>query len=506
IQLLLSFCQSSSDWFRSQTGSGLQRVSDWFRSQTGSGLVSQRVSGWFRSTESLRLVQVSDWFRSQTGSGPQRVSGWFRSTESLRLVQVYRESQRLVQVSGWFRSTESLRLVQVYRESQAGSGLRTGSGPQRVSGWFRSTESLSWFRSQAGSGLRLVQVYRESQDWFRSQAGSGPQRVSGWFRSQAGSGLQRVSEAGSGLRLVQVSGWFRSTESLRLVQVSDWFRSTESLRLVQVYRESQTGSGLQRVSGGSGLRLVQVYRELLLMKMMMKMLVLVLVLVLVFSGVSADSSHRDFHIIGCSESDGEDMYSLDGEEMWYADFKQGKGVEPQPSFVDHFSYVEGTYQGAVANQQICKQNLKIEREALKNVPLENDAPSSLIVYSRDDVELGQANKLICHVSGFYPAPVQIVWKKNEKNVTEGTSFNVPFPNKDGSFSQFSSLEFSPEQGDVYSCSVTHLTLTQAMTRFWTVEKTEPGIGPAVFCGLGLTVGLLGVAAGTFFLIKGNECS
>ncbi|TKS80466.1 hypothetical protein D9C73_014566 [Collichthys lucidus] len=39
-----------------------------------------------------------------------------------------------------------------------------------------------------------------------------------------------------------------------------------------------------------------------------------------------------------------------------------------------------------------------------------------------------------------------------------------------------------------------------------VEVKQPGVGPAVFCGLGLTVGLLGVAAGTFFLIKGNECS
>ncbi|KAI3375943.1 hypothetical protein L3Q82_016360, partial [Scortum barcoo] len=297
------------------------------------------------------------------------------------------------------------------------------------------------------------------------------------------------------LRLVQVYRESQTGSGLRLVQVYRESQSGSGLRLVQVYRESQTGSGL---------RLVQVYRELLLLKKMMKMLVLVLVLVL--SGVSADSSHRDFHIVGCSDSDGEDMYSLDGEEKWYADFKQGKGVEPQPSFIDQFNYEEGAYQSAVANVQICKQNLNTVREALKNVPPEEDAPSSLIVYSRDDVELGQANTLICHVSGFYPAPVQIFWKKNEKNVTEGTSFNVPFPNKDGSFSQFSSLEFSPEQGDVYSCSVTHLTLTQAMTRFWTVEKTEPGIGPAVFCGLGLTVGLLGVAAGTFFLIKGNECS
>ena len=38
-----------------------------------------------------------------------------------------------------------------------------------------------------------------------------------------------------------------------------------------------------------------------------------------------------------------------------------------------------------------------------------------------------------------------------------------------------------------------------------VEKDEvtTNSGPAVFCGLGLTFGLLGVAAGTFFFVKGR---
>ncbi len=39
-----------------------------------------------------------------------------------------------------------------------------------------------------------------------------------------------------------------------------------------------------------------------------------------------------------------------------------------------------------------------------------------------------------------------------------------------------------------------------------VDVAVPGVGPAVFCGVGLSLGLLGVAAGTFFLIKGNNCN
>ncbi|XP_068444483.1 RLA class II histocompatibility antigen, DP alpha-1 chain-like [Clinocottus analis] len=230
------------------------------------------------------------------------------------------------------------------------------------------------------------------------------------------------------------------------------------------------------------------------------------VMVLVLSALLCDSAevlHEDIGVVGCSDSDGEDMYGLEGEVVWFADFQQKKGVEPQPDFIDHITY-PGGYEQAVANQQICKSNLKIDRKNYKDFPLERDPPSSPMIYPRDDVEPGERNVLICHVTGFYPAPVTFSWTRNQQNVTAGTSTNVPFINKDGTFNQFSRLEFSPQLGDVYGCTVKHLDLQK--TRFWDVEKPQRSVGPAVFCGLGLTVGLLGVAAGTFFLIKGNECS
>uniref|UniRef100_A0A3B5PXX9 H-2 class II histocompatibility antigen, A-U alpha chain-like n=1 Tax=Xiphophorus maculatus TaxID=8083 RepID=A0A3B5PXX9_XIPMA len=233
--------------------------------------------------------------------------------------------------------------------------------------------------------------------------------------------------------------------------------------------------------------------------------VLVLVLVLAVTHLVL---HEDLAIVGCSDSDGEMMYALDGEELWYADFKKGKGVDPQPPFVVHTSYREGVYEQAVANQQVCRSNLKVCRSAMKDIPDENDAPSNLVIYPRDEVELGEKNILVCHVSGFYPAPVNVSWTRNGQKVTEGTSINVPFPSKDSSFTQISRLDFVPQIGDIYSCSVEHLALKEPQTRTWDVEMNNPqsGPGPAIFCGVGLTVGLLGVAVGTFFLIKGNECS
>ncbi|XP_067437098.1 RLA class II histocompatibility antigen, DP alpha-1 chain-like [Thunnus thynnus] len=241
------------------------------------------------------------------------------------------------------------------------------------------------------------------------------------------------------------------------------------------------------------------------MKMKVMKVMKVWELLLILSCVSADNQHEDIRIIGCSDSDGEDMFGMEGDEAWYADFKNQRGVDALPDFADHAEF-PGFYEGAVTNQQICKSNLKNSRVGMKDIPPELDPPSSPIIYIRDNVEMGVQNTLICHVSGFFPAPVKVYWTKNGENVTEGTSINVPFPNKDGSFRQSSRLEFIPQQGDMYSCRVTHPALTRPLTRFWDVEVKQPGLGPAVFCGLGLTVGLLGVAAGTFFLIKGNECS
>ncbi|XP_052382821.1 H-2 class II histocompatibility antigen, A-U alpha chain [Oncorhynchus keta] len=214
--------------------------------------------------------------------------------------------------------------------------------------------------------------------------------------------------------------------------------------------------------------------------------------------------HIDIHIGGCSDSDGVDMYGLDGEEMWYADFNKKEGVMPLPPFADPLTY-RGAYEVAVGNQGVCKANLATFIKAYKNPPETIDPPHSSI-YPRDDVELGVENTLICHVSGFHPAPVRVRWTRNNQNVTEGVRISTPYPNTDFTLNQFSSLSFTPEEGDIYGCTVEHKALTEPLTRIWEAELSQPSVGPAVFCGVGLTLGLLGVATGTFFLIKGNQCN
>ncbi len=75
--------------------------------------------------------------------------------------------------------------------------------------------------------------------------------------------------------------------------------------------------------------------------------------------------HEDFHLIGCSDTEKEDLYGMDGEEVWHADFIKGVGVVTLPDFSDPIGY-DGFYQAAVSQQVVCKQNLAVSIEAYKN--------------------------------------------------------------------------------------------------------------------------------------------
>uniref|UniRef100_A0A8C1JWH9 Ig-like domain-containing protein n=1 Tax=Cyprinus carpio TaxID=7962 RepID=A0A8C1JWH9_CYPCA len=215
--------------------------------------------------------------------------------------------------------------------------------------------------------------------------------------------------------------------------------------------------------------------------------------------------HEYVGIHGCSETDGEDMHGLDEEEMWHADFNQKRGVVTLPDFANPLEF-PNFYETSVIEMTGCKSDVAFLTKVFKSPPPEMDAPQTSI-YLKDDVELGVQNTLICHVTGFYPPSLSISWTKNNAHVTEGISLSQYRPRADGTFNIFSTLKFTPAEGDIYSCTVNHIALQgQPQTKTLDIDVALPSVGPAVFCGVGLTLGLLGVAAGTFLLIKGNNCN
>ncbi|KAL6456309.1 hypothetical protein MHYP_G00348520 [Metynnis hypsauchen] len=221
-------------------------------------------------------------------------------------------------------------------------------------------------------------------------------------------------------------------------------------------------------------------------------------------GTAAQIMHLDIQLSGCTESDKEFLMEHDEDEIFHADFKKQDLVNKLPEFTDPMS-LSGLYELGVSEQALCKHNLETAASAYKNPPEAVDAPQSSI-YSRDDVQLGTKNTLICHATGFFPPPVNVSWTKNNMDVTDSAMLSEFYPNEDGTYNQFSHLSFTPEEGDIYSCTVKHKGLQTPATKTWEVDVERPSVGPSVFCGVGLAAGLLGVAAGTFFLVKGNNCN
>uniref|UniRef100_A0A673KGH8 Zgc:123107 n=1 Tax=Sinocyclocheilus rhinocerous TaxID=307959 RepID=A0A673KGH8_9TELE len=145
----------------------------------------------------------------------------------------------------------------------------------------------------------------------------------------------------------------------------------------------------------------------------------------------------------------ESMTGSDGEEAWHADFNQKTGVVTLPDFADPMSF-PGFYEVSLADQEVCKQNLFWLAIVfnMNDVQLFTDPPETSI-YPRNDVQLAVENTLICHVTGFFPPPVNVSWTKNNVVVTEGVSLSQYRPRSDGTFHVFSSLKITPEERDIY---------------------------------------------------------
>uniref|UniRef100_A0A8P4KDJ9 Ig-like domain-containing protein n=1 Tax=Dicentrarchus labrax TaxID=13489 RepID=A0A8P4KDJ9_DICLA len=93
-------------------------------------------------------------------------------------------------------------------------------------------------------------------------------------------------------------------------------------------------------------------------------------------------------------------------------------------------------------------------------------PPESILYPAEDVQFGVENSLTCFVNHFYPPYIKVSWTKNGRPVSEGVSLSRYYPNNDQTFHQFSTLTFTPMEGDMYSCTVEHSALDSPKTRIW----------------------------------------
>uniref|UniRef100_A0A8B9VYW8 Ig-like domain-containing protein n=1 Tax=Anas zonorhyncha TaxID=75864 RepID=A0A8B9VYW8_9AVES len=94
------------------------------------------------------------------------------------------------------------------------------------------------------------------------------------------------------------------------------------------------------------------------------------------------------------------------------------------------------------------------------------------------VETGNARvpvSLRCHIWGFYPPEVTVIWLHNG-DIVEPDDYNPisAIPNGDWSYQTQMSLLVAPVAGDTYTCSVQHVSLQEPLLEDW-----SPGLMPEV---------------------------
>lgn len=76
-------------------------------------------------------------------------------------------------------------------------------------------------------------------------------------------------------------------------------------------------------------------------------------------------------------------------------------------------------------------------------------------------------RLTCHVWGFYPPEVTIIWLHNGDIVGPGDHSPVSaIPNGNWTYQTQAALSVAPELGDTYTCSVQHASLEEPLLEDW----------------------------------------
>ncbi|XP_067366400.1 H-2 class II histocompatibility antigen, A-U alpha chain-like [Channa argus] len=221
----------------------------------------------------------------------------------------------------------------------------------------------------------------------------------------------------------------------------------------------------------------------------------------------SQTPHEVLYVVGCFvNGTAEVQFECDAEEILYVDFATEEIVYTVPTFFDpdpsELLTGMSTLTDALENEKLCLAFTAIFASE-ENYPPEKQDPPESFIFPSEEVQLGVENSLICFLNNFYPPSIKVTWTKNGRLVSESVSLSRYYPNNDQTFHQFSTLTFTPSEGDIYSCTVEHSALDRPTTRIWEPEYSHQSLGPDIFCGICLTLGMFEVLTGVFFFAKGH---
>uniref|UniRef100_A0A8C3H9G6 Major histocompatibility complex, class II, DM alpha n=1 Tax=Chrysemys picta bellii TaxID=8478 RepID=A0A8C3H9G6_CHRPI len=120
------------------------------------------------------------------------------------------------------------------------------------------------------------------------------------------------------------------------------------------------------------------------------------------------------------------------------------------------------------------------------------------------LELGKPNTLICQVGNLFPASVTVSWQRQGELVSQGVNTTRYYPTEDLGFLLYSYLEFTPQDGDIYTCTITRPRDRFSTVAYWVPQNPIPSeLLENALCGLAIALGIFFMVTGIVLLLKSH---
>nr|XP_060629915.1 class II histocompatibility antigen, M alpha chain isoform X1 [Anolis sagrei ordinatus] len=128
------------------------------------------------------------------------------------------------------------------------------------------------------------------------------------------------------------------------------------------------------------------------------------------------------------------------------------------------------------------------------------------VFTLQPLEMGKPNTLVCAANNIFPPTVSLHWQLDGQPISSGVSTQSHVsPVQGWVFQAFSYLEFTPQEGQVYSCTARSPSDPYSSVAFWVPkDPLDPELLANVLCGLAFGLGFLFSIAGavlTFMALR-----
>ncbi|XP_020670784.3 HLA class II histocompatibility antigen, DM alpha chain [Pogona vitticeps] len=192
--------------------------------------------------------------------------------------------------------------------------------------------------------------------------------------------------------------------------------------------------------------------------------------------------------------------SLDNEQLFWFDFP---GSSWHPRLTDFRPEAENrTSKDEILKlSNICTLALDVLTNFSQEYMPEAKGIPQVDVFTLQPFQLGQPTTLVCSVTNIFPPSVTISWELQDEPVSQGVFTTHVYPLEGLDFQMFSYLEVTPQEGQVYSCTVKTPGDKSSTTTFWVPkDPVDPQLLGNILCAVAFGVGILLAILGAILVI------